>query len=120
MSHGHSSNVRQQIPILGECGPKIGRKRPAPHRVGARAAIHGSLEGHSLSRCLGGKSKLVMIPKRYREPLAYVREQFGHVSIKITVDVYGHLVPGANRQVVNRLPASGTSLATAGESNRRC
>jgi hypothetical protein len=34
-----------------------------------------------------------------------VKEQLGHLSIKITVDVYGHLVPGANRQAVNRLPA---------------
>jgi integrase len=38
------------------------------------------------------------------EPLAYVKDQFGHSSIKITVDVYAHLVPGSNRQAVNRLP----------------
>ncbi len=38
------------------------------------------------------------------ESLAYVKEQLGHSSIKMTVDVYGHLVPGANRQAVNRLP----------------
>jgi hypothetical protein len=25
-------------------------------------------------------------------------------AIKVTVDVYGHLVPGANRQAMNRLP----------------
>ncbi len=39
------------------------------------------------------------------ESLAYVKEQLGHASIKMTVDVYGHLVPGANRQAVNRLPS---------------
>jgi integrase len=39
------------------------------------------------------------------ESLAYVKEQLGHSSIKTTVDIYGHLVPGANRQAVNRLPA---------------
>lgn len=38
------------------------------------------------------------------ESLTYLKEQLGHSSIKITVDVYGHLVPGANRQAVNRLP----------------
>ena len=38
------------------------------------------------------------------ESLAYVKDQLGHSSIKMTVDVYGHLVPGANRQAVNRLP----------------
>jgi integrase len=37
------------------------------------------------------------------EPLPYVKEQMGHHSIQITVDVYGHLIPGANRQAVNRL-----------------
>jgi integrase len=37
------------------------------------------------------------------ESLAYVKEQLGHHSIQITVDTYGHLVPGANRQAVNRL-----------------
>ena len=39
------------------------------------------------------------------EPLAYVKEQMGHSSIKVTVDIYGHLVPGANRQAMNRLPS---------------
>ncbi len=38
-------------------------------------------------------------------PLAYVRDQLGHSSIKVTVDIYGHLVPGANRQEMNRLPS---------------
>jgi len=42
------------------------------------------------------------------ESQTYVKEQLGHSSIKITVDTYGHLVPGANRQAVNRLPTIGT------------
>lgn len=37
------------------------------------------------------------------ESLAYVKDQMGHHSIQITVDTYGHLVPGANRQAVDRL-----------------
>jgi integrase len=37
------------------------------------------------------------------ESLAYVKEQLGHHSIKITVDTYGHLVPGGNRQAVDWL-----------------
>lgn len=37
------------------------------------------------------------------ESLAYVREQLGHSSIQVTVDVYGHLIPGANRAAVDRL-----------------
>ena len=33
----------------------------------------------------------------------YVRDQMGHASIQITVDTYGHLVPGGNRAAVDRL-----------------
>jgi integrase len=43
------------------------------------------------------------------ESLSYVKEQMGHSSIKVTVDIYGHLVPGANRQAVNRLPSLHTA-----------
>jgi len=37
------------------------------------------------------------------ESLAYIKDQLGHHSIQITVDTYGHLVPGGNRQAVDRL-----------------
>jgi integrase len=37
------------------------------------------------------------------ESLAYVRDQLGHHSIQITVDIYGHLVPGSNRSAADRL-----------------
>jgi integrase len=37
------------------------------------------------------------------ESLAYVRDQLGHASVQLTVDTYGHLIPGANRQAVDRL-----------------
>ncbi|MCD6269842.1 MAG: tyrosine-type recombinase/integrase [Deltaproteobacteria bacterium] len=37
------------------------------------------------------------------ESLAYVKEQLGHSSIQMTVDIYGHLIPGSNRKAVNRL-----------------
>lgn len=48
------------------------------------------------------------------ESLAYVKEQLGHYSIQITVDIYGHLVPGGNRQAVDRLddPQEPTSHTT--------
>ena len=35
--------------------------------------------------------------------LAYVKEQMGHSSIQVTVDTYGHLIPGANVNWVDRL-----------------
>jgi integrase len=37
------------------------------------------------------------------ESLVYVKDQMGHSSIQVTVDIYGHLVPGGNRQAVNKL-----------------
>jgi len=37
------------------------------------------------------------------QSLAYIQQQLGHASIAMTVDVYGHLVPGANRTAVNVL-----------------
>jgi integrase len=49
------------------------------------------------------------------ESLTYVKEQMGHSSINVTVDIYGHLVPGGNRQAVDRLdevePASAKKTA---------
>jgi hypothetical protein len=32
-----------------------------------------------------------------------VKKQMGYSSIQVTVDIYGHLVPGGNRQAVDRL-----------------
>jgi Phage integrase family len=54
--------------------------------------------------------------------LAYVKDQMGHSSIQVTVDVYGHLIPGANIGWVDRLDsqttvdqcASGTHQAREG------
>ena len=36
-------------------------------------------------------------------PIVYVKEQMGHSSIRVTVDTYGHLIPGANVSFVGRL-----------------
>ena len=45
------------------------------------------------------------------ESPVYVRDQLGHHSIKITVDTYGHLMPGANKAAVDRLDdATGRNL----------
>ena len=37
--------------------------------------------------------------------LAYVKEQMGHSSIQVTVDTYGHLIPGGNIEWVDALDA---------------
>jgi integrase len=45
------------------------------------------------------------------ESLVYVKDQMGHASIQITIDVYGHLVPGGNRAAVDRLDDLQESVA---------
>jgi integrase len=35
--------------------------------------------------------------------IVYVKEQMGHSSIQVTVDIYGHLIPGANVSFIDRL-----------------
>jgi len=37
------------------------------------------------------------------ESPVYVKEQMGHSSIQVTVDLYGHLIPGGNKQAVDKL-----------------
>ena len=37
------------------------------------------------------------------ESPVYVKDQMGHCSISVTVDLYGHLIPGGNKQAVDRL-----------------
>ncbi len=40
------------------------------------------------------------------ESLAYIRDQLGHHSIKVTVDICGHLAPEGNKEAVDRLDDS--------------
>jgi len=37
------------------------------------------------------------------ESLAYVKEQMGHSSIQITVDLYAHMAPEGNKSAVDKL-----------------
>ena len=54
-------------------------------------------------RCHDIRHTLASLLLSQGESLHYVKEQMGHASIQTTVDVYGHLVPGSNRNAVNRL-----------------
>jgi integrase len=49
------------------------------------------------------------------ESVVYVKEQLGHGSIQITVDTYGHLIPGANRGAVNRLDDADATHSNASQ-----
>ena len=37
------------------------------------------------------------------ESPVYVKDQLGHSSIQMTVDIYGHLIPNSNRNAINSL-----------------
>jgi integrase len=50
------------------------------------------------------------------ESPAYVKEQMGHSSIQVTVDLYCHWIPGSNRQAVDRLDEAVEIQKTEGES----
>ena len=78
-------------------------------------ALHKCLDAARIKRnsihCLRHTFASLLIQNG--ESLVYIKEQMGHSSIKVTVDVYGHLVPGANRQAVNKLPVAGTGTSDA-------
>ncbi|MDA2909862.1 hypothetical protein MYX04_02890 [Nitrospiraceae bacterium AH_259_D15_M11_P09] len=50
------------------------------------------------------------------ESPVYVKEQMGHCSVQVTVDLYGHLIPGGNKQAVDRLDAPVDKAHFEGES----
>jgi len=50
------------------------------------------------------------------ESATYVKEQMGHSSIQITVDCYGHLIPGGNKQAVDRLDSPVENIRFKAES----
>jgi integrase len=51
--------------------------------------------------------------------LAYVREQMGHSSIQVTVDIYGHLIPGTNVGFVDKLDSVMTPQESARQPQER-
>jgi len=55
------------------------------------------------------------------ESLAYVRDQLGHHSISVTVDIYGHLTPGGNKDAVDRLddPPTDATIRNLSATNKK-
>lgn len=83
--------------------------------LGSMKAAHGPLcEGRTENHdCCDGLPRRRLYDLRHTfatllvmngESLAYVRDQLGHSSITLTVNVYTHWVPGSNRAAVNKLP----------------
>ena len=49
------------------------------------------------------------------ESLAFVQKQAGHKSMDITLNVYGHFIPGGNREAVDRLDEKPSTTRTKAE-----
>src|SRR5437879_11911512 len=68
-------------------------------------------EGRSPSRRVhDARHTYASLMLRRGVPIAYVAKQLGHSSIQVTVDLYGHFEPGADRHHVEGLA---TALETA-------
>ena len=79
--------------------------RPLSKSTFERRVFHRLLETAGLRRMPFHALRHTLASRllQNRESPAYVKEQMGHSSIQVTVDIYGHLMPGANRAAVNRL-----------------
>ena|SRR6516164_2294232 len=67
----------------------------------AHCCMHSSKSAISLFHDLRHTFGSLLI--QGRGTLAYLKEHMGHSSIQITVDTYGHLVPGADIACVDSL-----------------
>lgn len=55
----------------------------------------------------------------YGQSPVYVKEQLGHSSIQMTVDIYGHLIPSSNRGAVNQLDSTQPNATYPQPANRK-
>jgi integrase len=91
---------------LGEPVPYIFHRNRKPmkqnyiRRIFKRVLTKAGIRGMRLHDIRHTYSSLLL--SKGENPV-YVKEQLGHSSIKITVDIYGHLIPGSNRGAVNQL-----------------
>jgi hypothetical protein len=82
---------RSQISV-----PKLLRLRstPSSHRLLLpRTSVHSTGQKARAKLSISDFGSLLI---QDGASLAYVKEQMGHSSIQITVDTYGHLIPGAD------------------------
>ena len=90
--------------VIKQCGLSLGIITIAE---GGRIVTQCAVKFHCIERHTFA-SRLIA----QGENLKYVQEQLGHASITITVDTYGHLIPGGNRQAVDRLDLAATGAET--------
>jgi integrase len=85
--------------FVNECGNPLGPEN-FRHRVWPKILAKAELRRVRIHDLRHTYASLLI---QQGESLAYVKEQMGHHSIRVTVDTYGHLVPGGNKAAVDRL-----------------
>jgi len=77
---------------------------PPPHNLRDRA-FYGLLMKAGLRqvRFHDLRHTYVSFLLQNNESLLYVKDQMGHCTIQVTADLYGRLIPGGNKQAVDRL-----------------
>jgi len=78
----------------------VGTHRPTCARYCATIETTREDAGDTLSRPRHTFASLLL---EQRESLTRVKEQMGHSSVNMTVDIHGHLVPGSINHAAHRL-----------------
>jgi integrase len=97
-----AANGWQEVPVWIFCSETGGLLDPDNLR---RRAFRSLLKASGLRRIRFHdlRHTFASLLLQQGESPVYVKEQMGHSSIQITVDLYGHLIPGGNKQAVDRL-----------------
>ena len=105
----HRNNMRKEALRRGKPMPQWAFAQPNGKRLSATTAanrmFHRCLEKAGLRRVRFHdlRHSFASILIQQGESLAYVKEQMGHHSIQMTVDLYAHLAPEGNKGAVDRL-----------------
>ena len=109
MLREHRNNLRKEALKQGKPAPKWVFAQPGGKPLTATTAanrmFHRSLElaGLRKVRFHDLRHSFASILIQQGESLAYVKEQMGHHSIQMTVDLYGHPDPKGNKSAVDKL-----------------
>lgn len=102
-----ASPLRAVVPSRASARQHVDRARPIStheaRRAGSPCALGADKANVRQIRIHDLRHTYASLIIAQGESLAYIREQTGHHSIRVTVDTYGHLVPGGNKAAVDRL-----------------